>query len=295
MQQKILKPIEIDCEKIIINGGFRSGTTYLWKLMKISNPGIKVFYEPLNPHVKKVIDNPEIYASKWSELHSDYIWGDYDKEISKLIKNFYPEEYTVLPEEDCHENINIYFNSFPRQNHPMIFQTNRLHLLLGKFSENGYKAIHLLRNPYFVYNSYRDGMARYHKNIFKKKLSKIYNKYFNDNPFELNESCAILCRRHTIEVPTTLFERFVAYWVLSNYEVTASEEIVMIENIDDLCSGDLSKKLSDYLKIELDTSTFPYVPKEIDMPSYVRFFEKFEHTVSVLRLDKEYRTLREYL
>jgi hypothetical protein len=34
--------------KLILNGSFRSGTIMLWKIMRDSNPGMLVFYEPLH-------------------------------------------------------------------------------------------------------------------------------------------------------------------------------------------------------------------------------------------------------
>ena len=59
---------------IVINGYFRSGTTYFWNLLR-ANVKFPVFYEPLHPQLSLFINR----SQGVDETHGMSLWEEYSK------------------------------------------------------------------------------------------------------------------------------------------------------------------------------------------------------------------------
>lgn len=215
-------------QNLIFNGFFRSGTTLAYKILKDSNCSKNVFYEPLNRNLQTLCRLENI-----SDFHNADLWSSYDNVSDAVIQNN-PGTQKIL-QHDLN-NVKEYFRSLA-SGEISIFQTNRLHLLIGQFGVlEDYKCVHLIRNPLDVFESFMDGISRRHQK--KVILSYAAQAYYslNRNPFELNEMCYELMETTTKSCSLNIYEKFLLCWVKCNIEPLRSESVFCV-SYDDLLHG----------------------------------------------------------
>jgi len=215
--------------QLVINGYFRSGTSIVWKALKEANPKISVFYEPCNGDLLKHIDQTKNNHEE-NKLHGMFLWDEYlyDIELLDKIRLTHPNPGQTFPNSisDFEKYIDVYNQS----DKTSILQSNRWHFFLHHISERtGCKIIHIIRNPFNVFNS---TISRHlsTKGMLKCTLEKALMPLINGKIFELDQMFQYLYNKYerTItpmygkqwwqKIRWSMFEKFVFVWTISNFE-----------------------------------------------------------------------------
>ena len=163
--------------RCIVDGFFRSGTTMVWKILRDSNPGKTVFYEPLNPAAKAKLALGE--HNPVHRVHGIRLWGEYAKlgkhqldYLDGLTRQLHkkPSKYTFL-------EVMQFFDGLPGE---IILQTNRLQPYM-KLMENyqNVPLLYIIRNPKDVLNSIERYVSRIVENKGLLRATKeFYWKYW---------------------------------------------------------------------------------------------------------------------
>ncbi|WP_179344634.1 sulfotransferase domain-containing protein [Winogradskyella ursingii] len=218
--------------KLIVNGYYRSGTTFFWGLLKSSIlENYKVFYEPLNPYLAQFINKEK---GKKSDLHNVELWNEYinlgETELKLLLLRH--------PNKD-NKGINgfvqllDYINQFNNQEEEICLQTNRLHFHLDIIKKQfNNKNVHIIRHPLDVYNSMVK-VSKMSTNIFKKTIKAMF--FSKTLFFSLNSELTWI--NNSLGKPNlnigswkdrllmTNFEKFTIVYTLSNYHALKSIEL----------------------------------------------------------------------
>lgn len=294
--------------KLIVNGYYRSGTTFFWNVLKESDSfrNISIFYEPLHPRlhhhlVKEKCDN------KPSLLHGRRIWGEYNEipecDRLKILKN-HPNtigEPFIGNKTKLFDYLDVY-NSF---GHDIILQTNRLHFFLDNCVDRyNTKVIHIVRNPHDVYSSMYKGSLKGNgkiksiiKRVFKNKseffdlnrefdwvsnrLGKDYNRFFSWKERWKNMS---------------LYDKFVVVYTLSNYYalkcLDARTLIIPYEFITS-SPEKASIILHSYLQKSVDLNPSKIINRH-DSQQHT-FNKKFKKALDKYNLKEEYLFIQDYI
>lgn len=206
--------------RVIVNGSFRSGTSYIWNDLKKNNNGV-ILYEPCHENLLNLLK--KVNTSSVDKLHGLRIWSEYNKNHIDFIErdgisNFYNYKSGVVS----------YASGLCDTSQGIIgLQTNRWHLFYDELIYAGYNVIHIIRNPNDVYrsiiNSYRaqgSGFIKLLKrilpdNIVNRRAFKIksWYEYTLDN----------LQLKNDAKLKTDLaYEMFVITWILQNYKAISS-------------------------------------------------------------------------
>ncbi len=156
--------------KFIFNGYFRSGTTFVWSVLKQNNHDYNVYYEPLHPKLfGYYLSCKNIDLS----LHGLDVWTDYRelpvnnlqkmREKQILTRGIYPQSTNALYD---------YLDVFDQIPENVILQTNRLHYFYKEICAKYQVMIfHIIRNPLDIYGSIK---KRYIQTRTKKQLLRAY-------------------------------------------------------------------------------------------------------------------------
>ncbi len=213
--------------QVLVNGFFRSGTSIFWKILKESNQNYTVFYEPCHDQLPFLLERYRENKIK-DNMHGMLLWEEYlkNKELFEAIKWEHPNVGSVLPldgEKLC-KYVKIY-HDIPKNT---VLQSNRWHFFLREVKEiTGCKLVHIIRNPFDIYNSiqklhFKDlpsGLVKYYRNSFGFFLR---GKAFGiDNMYEIlfqryGKPVWINNRFHRIRFRLRTFHKFLICWTLSN-------------------------------------------------------------------------------
>jgi len=247
---------------IIINGFFRSGTTFLWRVIRDSSDYV-CFYEPLHPNLEQfVTDKPSIHMTHGAEL-----WNEY-RELNELEKSkLFSLNKVINGGQPASEQAIKYLEFLSELRVKVLLQPNRASLLLHdvlNFSTDA-KVIHILRDPFEVWESMCK-MAIYRgRYIFIKryfpffafirgfelfKAGRDVDSFRNVSNFEMILNCIrFFGGKHY------LFRCFLRIWIQCNYSAIKAVEqqngiIVSLENL--ITSKSLQVGVSKYLEIDLE-------------------------------------------
>ena len=297
--------------KFVVNGYFRSGTTFIWKSLKDTLPEYLGLYEPLHPKLAKYIQNARMHHTK-DPLHNEFLWDDYlaiDKKKMNVILLKHPN--MTFHGIQSKKKLQDYLDEINTLKQDVFLQPNRMHFFL-ELPKQRYNAkiVHVIRDPIDVFQSMR---SAYYKNtplwLFPiKQITEIYNLQ-KKNAFQIHQDFHWILNHkkypHKLSIlkktkmEYDLFGKFVFVWVLSNYFAIKSLEknkgyLLIYEKFTQNPKKEFLK-LCRFLEIEC--KTYPKVKskeKVQDKKLKKRFLKKIreynlqkEYDYITLRLEKD--------
>jgi len=252
--------------RIILNGYFRSGTTFLWRYLNNSLKNDFIcFYEPLHPELAKLV-SLSLKGERFNFLHKDFLWEEYTQLNERILNKLFINHPNITNDGISNEFVlKLYLDIFDNLNKKVLLQPNRLHFFFDFLSQNyNCKIIHIVRHPLDVFSSmqkmYDDNPHRGIKRLIIKIL-KPYGALYLTN-FEIEKNYLWIKRHYGINSnnfsirffnPFDIFGKFVVVWTISNYYAMKSLErnkghlIVYEKLIQDTTST--LKDLCNYLEI----------------------------------------------
>lgn len=290
--------------KMVINGYYRSGTTFLWRSMQKSFTDHMCFYEPLHPHLPMYIAKEKLHKKKHI-FHDVNLWNEYltlnETALSRLLAH---HPMRLKAGITAPEQLFQYFDQFDNMAKEVILQPNRAHFFLNEIAQNyGCKVIHVLRNPSDVYKSI---MAAYsvsdQHNAVSSFLRSVLKRYRKDRTFGIRDEFNwIKKNRPTISLSKddnfasarqiSAYQKYVAVWIISNYNA-----VLGVRRAKGLvcCYEELYK---DKTKLEFDIASYlgngEFSLLEIKDKNEFNIESnlKFVSTAKALGLSKEYDLL----
>ena len=235
--------------RYIFNGYFRSGTTLLWDILKISNPSICVFYEPLHQNLVNLVKKYRKTRSS-DNLHGRKLWEEYLLQGEKFIndlseKNIFRQ--SIYP-FSLDELVN-YLDVFNNIDTDTVLQANRLHFYLDEIT-NHYKttSFHVLRSPARVYESLMAIYKQKHKIVNAELINiLLWLKNFHtpkSDVFSIKKGINYAYIRHKSPyywsdnkarsiILSDPFKSHVLSWILCNYYACKNENtnVFLYENL----------------------------------------------------------------
>ncbi len=299
---------------IVVNGYYRSGTTFIWNYLKeeLVRRGYFCFYEPLNPGLANLILK-EQKEKKINKLHGSFLFEDYLKLNEEILYNifinnphynngFYPRNYL---------EVEYYLNLFDKIEKEVFLQVNRLHFYLDiifkKFTKN---VIHIIRNPLDVWISIKKAFeVRDFDTILRKILIKITKPYrlqyaFNiKNDFNwIYEKLGYPVNYDSFYIKRLLgnfsaFEMFIVVWIITNYyaikSIVKNNGLILVyEKIVDNPEY-LKNSLENFFKFKFEKD--PNVKKGNYNKFNNRLLKRLEKIIDRYKLNYEYQFITNYL
>jgi hypothetical protein len=292
---------------IVVNGYFRSGTTFIWDFLKKELEGQNYIslYEPLHSNLSNLILQ-EKKNKKKNKLHNKILFEDYlklnEETLYKLIKNN-PNANNFGINSDI--ELKYYLDIIHNISIPIFLQPNRLHFHLDIIFENYTRnVIHTIRHPLDVWlsivNAY--GKDSSSETLPKKTLRFLLKPFRLKYSFEIEKNFKWIY--YKIGYPLNLgeslstrilnffnaFEKFVVVWTVSNYYAIKSIKknnglLLVYESI--ICKPDMFiNQIGNFLSI--DIKGYPNIKKQ----NYFKFkdsdINKLRNTIDKYKLSEEF-------
>lgn len=296
--------------KLIVNGYYRSGTTFFWSLLNSNSLYTQpyVFYEPLHPRLHLHIEKNK-HSKEFSPLHGQRIWNQYNEIPENVILNLLKSHPNTI-DSNFISNKKIlldYLKVFDSMDEDIVLQTNRLHFHLDDIAKEypNIKIIHLVRNPLDVYSSMKKASFKSNKRIkgLIKGLFQSNNVFFDihkeykwvsnrlGKDFERFFNWTKRIKRKSV------FEKFVVIYILANYYAIKS-----IENHGKVLTYEMltnepnqtSRILSDFLGQEFRIDAGTIIKKAI-LQEDKNLLKNFNVYADRNRLNKEYSYIKNYV
>jgi len=139
--------------KAIVTGYWRSGTTLLWQLVKLSNPDMLHLYEPFHEALfDRIRDHP---MGDPEPLHGIPVWDDYhllpEGVLEELRRRHRGMGFTPVVDLGAAVSYLDVVHGLPE---PVVIKANRLCLVAGPVAERyGAGLVHVVRNPVDTFRS----------------------------------------------------------------------------------------------------------------------------------------------
>jgi hypothetical protein len=252
--------------KFLINGYFRSGTTFLFNLVKEQLPDHQCFYEPCYPKLGLVVENHKRAKQKTDKLHNASLWNEYAElsasDFHAILRN-HPNTSNKGISSDA--SLFQYLDIYNNLQSPSVLQTNRYHLYLGAIqSHYSIPVVHVIRNPIDIYFSLVKSYTKRSsgmKNTVRKLIFPFTSKNYFGQESEL---------KHNIEklgLPSVFYdnwkfryfkkisfqEKVYINWVLDNYAVLTSKQDILIAFYENLTTQTEmeAKRISAHIQAEI--------------------------------------------
>jgi len=281
----------------ILNGYYRSGTTILWWIFRLSNLDSIVLYEPTSPVLLDFLNRWRY--GKIDDLHKLPIFDGYfmlpDDILSKFKRNHRGRSVytdakdaiiTLNPLHECNDNI--------------IIKTCQLHLILNEVS-NYYNCnyVHIIRNPAEVFVSHLGAKYRNIGTLNKMLNVQIEDKAI-DGAFWLNELYTIASKRLNVTVkPNDYIGKFIISWIYYNYEAVKQIEksdkglAILFDKIVTSPRKCL-KRIAEHLDIKIDTAYSCILKRNKAFTLPDEFTVEFENRIEGLNLLEKYMDIIEW-
>lgn len=244
----------------IINGYFRSGTTFMWeKFRKASSENVLCLYEPLHPGLPVFLNNQGRDKSG-KRLHNQDLWSDYMRIPSdqrELLLKHYPNRSGNC-NWTCRELMD-YLEILHSLDEDVMIQANRLHYNLTDVGETiGARVVHVVRNPVDVFYSIRH---TYFTNAgqFRGFARQLAYPFRGSRVFEtaqwMNRAMTVFPQLSIAlkNRPQGLLPCFVPAWISANYaaiqSATASQGVICVYEEMFLRATHLTETLQRYLGV----------------------------------------------
>ena len=258
--------------KFIVNGYYRSGTTYLYEEIKSSNNQLGVFYEPTSHSLSSFMfrknGNFKMHSKyKYDMVGSAYKKLDIDCQLQLLRNN------PFIGNLDLPTDIQVksYLELFQTLDFDCVLQTNNLHFHLGYIAnELDIPIVHLVRDPIDVWKSVL-AVPKNRSSKSKDIIKSLINLFNYNLPFNLSTEYEYIQKRfNPVDADNRswksklglrpAFEVFVKVWIESNYQAVkhcVNNPNALLLSFDELLSSEYGlsqEKLSwfDSHKIKFD-------------------------------------------
>jgi len=208
--------------KAILNGYYRSGTTILWWILRLSNLDKPVLYEPTSPVLLDFLRKWEY--GKIDGLHGLPIFDGYFMMPKPCLDNFMANQRgkdVYLSHENAFKTLDPIHNC----NKEIIIKTCQLHLILNKVANKyGCNYVHLVRHPADVFVSHLG--KDYRKDLKLKLISemKVTDQKL-DGAFWLKSIYEKASEKLKIKVTERDYVgKFIIAWTFCNYNAMKQVE-----------------------------------------------------------------------
>lgn len=208
--------------KFILNGSFRSGTSFFWSKLNNAKNG-NVLYEPCHENLLNLASkSPE----KLDSLHGLDIWSCYSEEILNEV-----QKHDSLKLYNNKVDILVFANSLFQCNDVIGLQTNRWHYFYADFIESGINVFHIIRNPLNVYNSMLKSYRNQGGSIKKILKRNLPENYINKKSFNIQRWYEYTCfMEGCVSRLDNAFDMFIFTWVSMNYSAMNAQVIKGLES-----------------------------------------------------------------
>lgn len=290
--------------KLVVNGYFRSGTTFVWDFMKeaLREEGYLSLYEPLNPDMAILINKER--DNRINVLHDRFVYKEYleidERTLARLLRNN-PNANGFGIENDA--ALIAYLDIFHGMERKLFLQPNRLHFHLDLlFERYGANVVHVIRHPLDVYLSIAKGAYVLVESRFKRALHALARPFLLVRSFEIEKQYRWINYkagypagyRDSIRLRLLnrfdAFEKFVVVWTVSNYCALKSIQahggmLLVYEQL----LGDPERalqRLNGYTGTEV--REIPAVRRDNFYKFDAKMLEKFHQTVAKYSLGREF-------
>lgn len=253
--------------KFLINGFFRSGTTFLFNQVKEQLPENTCFYEPCYPKLGLVVEHHKQSEQKTDRLHGSSLWSEYaellDSDFINLLRN-HPNTKNNGIANDA--SLFKYLDLFNNLDKSLVLQTNRYHMYLGAIqAKYAIPVVHIIRNPIDVYFSMIKSYSKRSVGI-KKYIRKVIFPFTSKNYF--GQESELKFNIEKLGLPTVFYDnwRFRYFkkisfketvyinWVLGNYAALTSKDTILIVFYENLIAQTEieSKRISKHINSNID-------------------------------------------
>lgn len=285
--------------KIIVNGYFRSGTTFIWKSLKNQLPNYLCFYEPLHPNLAMHIQEFKKKQKK-DNLHNELLWEDYlnipEEDLNAiLINNPNLTKFGITGEQA----INEYLQIFNKLKKPVLLQPNRMHFFLRNAPADT-KVVHIIRHPIDVLRSMEKAYLK-SEYISLRILKRLGNIYFFQklNAFDIDKEYKWI-NQHIGYPPKEdflfrkireldYFGKFVVVWTISNYYAIKSLNsnngyLLIYEKL--ISDKEEFTRLCKFLDLEIRKIPFIHEPSSLKFTKFS--IKRFKAKIIEYNLEKEF-------
>ncbi|NOY22412.1 MAG: hypothetical protein GXO70_02715 [Acidobacteria bacterium] len=208
----------------VINGYFRSGTTFLWeRFREATNGEVLCLYEPLHPDLPVFLENDGLDKSG-RRLHQLDLWSDYLR-IPSGQREFLLKRHPNRS-GNCswnHQELTDYLQILHGLNKDVMIQANRLHYDLPCVVElTDARIVHIVRNPLDVFHSIRHTYFT-NPRLFRGFARRMAYPCRGNHAFEtaawFSRAAKKSPKLSTVLIgnPWGLLPWFVPAWVIANY------------------------------------------------------------------------------
>lgn len=250
----------------LVNGFFRSGTTFLFDEIREQFPDRKCFYEPCYPKLGLVVQNFKTKQGP-DQLHQSSLWNEYaqltSSEFEALLRNHPNTDNKGIANDDA---LYSYLNQYHKFDFPCILQSNRYHRYLHAIqSEYNIPVVHTIRNPIAVYHSLVKSYSQRTSGIKKTIRSAIFpftSKNYFGQESELRQNIEKLGLPHVFYDNwkfryfnrISFKEKVYINWILANYAVLVNNNSILILFYENIISNPHheSGRLSSFIQMPFE-------------------------------------------
>ena len=227
--------------QVVLNGYFRSGTTILWHLLRLSQPDKLHLHEPFHPKLLWHLNND---IGKDDPMHMIPLWDDYVKLDGHTLKTIIEVAQTLDGSPVTWLEAKPVVEALDRDSHDIYIKCVRAHAILP-FLANHYdvQIYHIIRCPACTWIDHFDAMDLRDVDTLLG-INPTYN--YADRFYLLNTYKKL---KQMFDVPfkaNNYLDMFVYNWVVSNYlAVTKTAEFDNFEVIlyEECVDNDVLRKL----------------------------------------------------
>ncbi|MFC1706855.1 hypothetical protein ACFL59_08550 [Planctomycetota bacterium] len=215
----------------VLNGYYRSGTTFLWNYARATLRDHTCLQQPLHPRLASLLQAART-DNVPDPLHGLRLWEEYlglqQCTLERLLRN-HPNttEAGIASEGALHAYLDV-LHSLPEK---LVLQPNTLHFYLDVVAERyGARLVHVVRHPLDVMASIERAYLRVPGSAVKELLKRIARPYGLPQAFDVEKEYRWIVR-HTgrphgyydnwklryLVAPFSFLHKLAVVWTLSNY------------------------------------------------------------------------------
>jgi hypothetical protein len=250
----------------LVNGFFRSGTTFLFHELREQFPNHACYYEPCYPKLGLVVQNFKTKQGP-DQLHQSSLWNEYAQltpaEFQSLLRNHPNTDNAGIANGAA---LFEYLKVFQNLESPAILQTNRYHRYLDAIqTEYNIPVVHIIRNPIAVYHSLLKSYTQRSSGLKKMIRSAIFpftSKNYFGQETELRQNIEKLGLPHVFYdnwkfryfKKISFKEKVYINWILANYTVLVNNKSILILFYENILSNPQleSQRITEHLKMPFE-------------------------------------------
>lgn len=217
--------------KIVLNGYFRSGTTFLGSYLKECFKHYKYMYEPLHRNLPYEVRKEAQNKAK-NVLHDKFLYTDYQTLDESLLLKLYinRSNWEGIGTTSHPFLLKEYLKVFDSCPSDFTLKINRGSFFLDMINESFHpKIIHVIRHPLDVLASIENAYFRDNISLPKSIIRRIFKPFVFHKAFGIKDDFNWISRHFGVPVDqqnswrkkylerTDYFGKFVVVWTLSNY------------------------------------------------------------------------------